>query len=186
MARLSEGLAVRARSISPSGGVEADLVVRPATSAERITWHDPEHAILGRERAGAGSGVAERPSRLVIGIARRRVSDGLMVREVLIDGWRVEVELEAEDRAALRDRARRGAPARTTGGPLEVRAELPGRVVRLLVAPGEQVDAGQQLLVIEAMKMLNELRAPRAGTVGRVAVDVGDGVDLGDLLVVLE
>ena len=63
----------------------------------------------------AGPGVAEGPSRLVVGAARRRVADGLVVREVLIDGWRVEVELEAEDRAALRDRARRGGPARSDG-----------------------------------------------------------------------
>jgi biotin carboxyl carrier protein len=182
---MSDGSAVRVRSIDASGSVEAELVVGPGTSDEQVTWRDPEHAILGRD-AAAEPGAPERPSRLVVGAARRRVSDGLMVREVLIDGWRVEVELEAEDRAALRDRARRGAPASSTEGPLEIRAELPGRIVRLLVATGDDVDAGQQLLVIEAMKMLNELRAPRAGRVGRVAVAAGDGVDLGDLLVLLE
>ena len=175
--------AVRARSIDAAGRPEAELVVGADASDEQISWRDPEHAILGRD---AASGAAEGPSRLVVGVARRRVSDGLMVREVLIDGWRVEVELESEDRAVLRDRALRGAPARSTEGPLAIRAELPGRIVRLLVAGGDQVDAGQQLLVIEAMKMLNELRAPRAGRVGRVAVAAGDGVDLGDLLLLLE
>ncbi|HEY2888830.1 MAG TPA: acetyl-CoA carboxylase biotin carboxyl carrier protein subunit [Candidatus Limnocylindrales bacterium] len=181
---MSAGLPVRVRSIDASGRVEAELVVLPGSSDEQVTWRDPEHAILAGAADAAGSGPG--PSRLVVGAARRRVSDGLLAREVLIDGWRVEVELEAEARAALRDRARRGAPARTAGGPLEIRAELPGRIVRLLVAPGDQVDAGQQLLAIEAMKMLNELRAPRAGRVRRVAVAAGAGVDLGDLLVVLD
>jgi biotin carboxyl carrier protein len=179
------GVAVRVRSIDATGRPEAELVVGPGTTDERITWRDPEHAILGRAAAGE-PGSAEHRSRLVVGAARRRVADGLAVREVLIDGWRVEVELESDDRAALRDRARRGARATAQNGPTEVRAELPGRIIRLLVAAGDHVDAGQQLLVIEAMKMLNELRAPRAGIVGRVAVAAGDGVDLGDLLVVLQ
>jgi biotin carboxyl carrier protein len=97
----------------------------------------------------------------------------------------VEVELELELRASLRDRARRGVPAIGPGGPIEILAQLPGRIAGLSIGPGDAVVAGQQLLVIEAMKMHNELRAPRAATVERVAVAVGDGVELGDLLVVL-
>jgi hypothetical protein len=52
--------------------------------------------------------------------------------------------------------------------------------------PGDAVEGGQPLLVIEAMKMQNEVRAPRAGTVGRVAAAEGRPVELGDLLLVLE
>jgi biotin carboxyl carrier protein len=72
------------------------------------------------------------------------------------------------------------------GGPLEIHAIIPGRVAAVAVAPGDVVAAGQTLLVVEAMKMQNELRTPRDGTVQRVAVGVGETIDLGDLLVVLE
>ena len=71
------------------------------------------------------------------------------------------------------------------GGPLEIHAMIPGRVVAVAVAPGDVVAAGQTLLVVEAMKMQNELRTPRDGMVERVAVGVGETIDLGDLLVVL-
>lgn len=113
---------------------------------------------------------------------RRR---GTEVREVVVEGWRVEVEVESERRAVLRERARRGAGAASKGGPVEVRAIIPGRVVAVSVGPGDDVEAGQQILVVEAMKMQNELRAPREGSVERVGVAVGDTIEVGDLLVVI-
>jgi len=115
-------------------------------------------------------------------VDRRR---GTEVREVVVEGWRIEVELEPERRAVLRERARRGAGAASMGGPVEVRAIIPGRVVAVSVAPGDDVEAGQQILVVEAMKMQNELRSPREGSVERVGVAVGDTIDVGDLLVVI-
>lgn len=113
---------------------------------------------------------------------RRR---GTEVREVVVEGWRVEVELEPERRAVLRERARRGAGAASKGGPVEMRAIIPGRVVAVSVGPGDDVEAGQQILVVEAMKMQNELSAPREGSVERVGVAVGDTIEVGDLLVVI-
>jgi biotin carboxyl carrier protein len=62
---------------------------------------------------------------------------------------------------------------------------IPGRVAAVAVAVGDSVTVGQTLLVVEAMKMQNELRAPRDGVVERVSVGVGETIDLGDLLVVL-
>ncbi len=112
--------------------------------------------------------------------------DGMAHRELVVDGWRIEVELEAERRAALRERARKGREATARGGPTEVRAIIPGRVVSVSVAPGDAVTAGQQVLVVEAMKMQNELRAPRDGTVDRVAVAPGVTIEVGDLLLVME
>src|SRR5262249_2910410 len=64
-------------------------------------------------------------------------------------------------------------------------APMPGRIVRVLVAPGDRVDAGAGLLVIHAMKMENELRAAHAATVGRIFVKAGDAVEGGTKLVEL-
>jgi biotin carboxyl carrier protein len=62
---------------------------------------------------------------------------------------------------------------------------MPGRIVRVLVQPGEAVRAGQGLIVVEAMKMENELRAPRAGTVAEIRVREGASVEADAVLVVL-
>ncbi|MEX1171754.1 MAG: biotin/lipoyl-containing protein [Chloroflexota bacterium] len=111
---------------------------------------------------------------------------GFVRREVVVDGWRIELEIESERRAALRDRARRGREASGHGGPTEVHAIIPGRILGVSVVPGDGVVAGQQLLVVEAMKMQNELRAPRDGTIARVAVAPDQTIEIGDLLLVLE
>jgi hypothetical protein len=111
---------------------------------------------------------------------------GIIRREIVIDGWRVELDLESERRAALRDRAKRGREESARGGPTEVHAIIPGRVVSVSVVPGEAVVASQQLLVVEAMKMQNELRAPRDGVISRVGVAPGDTIEIGDLLLVIE
>jgi biotin carboxyl carrier protein len=111
---------------------------------------------------------------------------GVVQREVVVGGWRVEVEIESERRASLRERARRSRAETARGGPTDVQAIIPGRIVSVSVVPGDPVEAGQQLLVVEAMKMQNELRAPRDGVVSSVAVGAGGTVEVGDLLVVLE
>lgn len=66
-----------------------------------------------------------------------------------------------------------------------VLAPMPGVVVALRVKAGDSVRAGQAVVVVEAMKMQNELRAPRAGTVERLAVAAGQTIELGELLAVL-
>jgi biotin carboxyl carrier protein len=115
----------------------------------------------------------------------RRLADGRTVVEVVVDGWRFELEVEDDARARLRERATRVADATATTGPLEVRAAIPGRVAAVAVAAGDAVEVGQTLLVVEAMKMQNELRATRAGQIERVTAGVGDTIELGDLLVVM-
>lgn len=70
-------------------------------------------------------------------------------------------------------------------GPVAIVAPMPGRVVKLLVAPGDAVAAHQGLVVVEAMKMENELRAPRAGTVADVRVREGAPVEANVVLVVI-
>jgi biotin carboxyl carrier protein len=125
-----------------------------------------------------------RRSRIVLG-PEIPGEGGVRRREVLVDGFRFEVEVESERIAALRERARTGRAASAHSGPLEVHAIIPGRVVSVSVAPGDAVTAGQQLLVVEAMKMQNELRAPKDGTISSVRVAPGVTIDVGDLLVVI-
>ena len=83
---------------------------------------------------------------------------------------------------ASRDGARRPRPA---DGPMLLTAPMPGRVVRVLAEEGREVEPGQGLVVIEAMKMENELKAPRKGHVHEIAVREGQAVEAGALLVVV-
>ena len=79
-----------------------------------------------------------------------------------------------------------GDAAASADGEQKVSAPMPGRVVRVLVSPGDTVEARQPVVVVEAMKMENELRSPKAGTVKEVAVTAGTSVDAGRVLVVIE
>jgi biotin carboxyl carrier protein len=78
------------------------------------------------------------------------------------------------------------APLRKAAGLVRVSAPMPGKLVRVLVAAGQDVAAGDGLVVVEAMKMENELRSPKAGTVKEVPVREGQAVEAGTLLVVVE
>jgi biotin carboxyl carrier protein len=79
-------------------------------------------------------------------------------------------------------RSTRGAGAQSGGS---VVAAMPGKIVRVLVSVGDQVAAGQGILVVEAMKMQNELRAPREGRVTAIEVRENDSVTAGALLVTI-
>jgi len=99
---------------------------------------------------------------------------------VNVDGTIVPVRLV--DRR--RSRPRGGLVDELTGAQT-LRAPMPGRIVRVLVAPGAQVVARQPLVVMEAMKMENELQAPLAGTVTEVRVQAGSAVEADAILVVV-
>lgn len=101
--------------------------------------------------------------------------------DVFIDGHRIEVA----QRTGLGRRAR-GAGGAHGGGLQRVLAPMPGKVVRVLVKPGDEVQPRQGLVVVEAMKMENELRAAGAGRVRDVFVTEGQSVEAGTALVVVE
>ncbi|MBK6488707.1 MAG: acetyl-CoA carboxylase biotin carboxyl carrier protein subunit [Gemmatimonadetes bacterium] len=97
-----------------------------------------------------------------------------------MDGYRYEVEALDERMRAIRDLT--AADAETTG-PRPLVAPMPGLIVRVHAAPGDRVEAGQGLVVMEAMKMENELRTQSVGVVRAVHVSAGMTVEKGALLV---
>jgi len=101
-------------------------------------------------------------------------------QEIEIDGVRLQVEV---------DDPRKWNPAGSARKPESreaIKAPMPGKVVRLLVAVGDEVQAGQGLVVLEAMKMQNEMKAPRAGRVASVAVKEHEAVNAGSVLLTIE
>jgi biotin carboxyl carrier protein len=112
------------------------------------------------------------------------------VREAGVQGNAREVHIGQQtfqitllDPKRLRHAAGAGTQA---SGRVGVVAAMPGKIVRVLVAQGAQVEAGDALLVVEAMKMQNELKSPKAGTVVELHAQAGATVNAGDVLAVVE
>ena len=100
-----------------------------------------------------------------------------------VDGYRFDAEALDERTSAIRELSRLSAAA---SGPAPLVAPMPGLIVRVNVNPGDKVAHGQGLVVMEAMKMENELRAQAAGTVKSVNVKAGTAVEKGSVLVEME
>jgi biotin carboxyl carrier protein len=116
---------------------------------------------------------------------------------ILIDGRSYTVSLLGDGEVSVNGRAfrvqvfdprslRGRKAAGVSEGRQTVAAPMPGRVIRVLVEPGQQVEAGQGLIVVEAMKMQNEMKSPHAGRVVEVKAVAGATVSAGDVLVVIE
>ena len=103
--------------------------------------------------------------------------------DVHLDGRTIPVQIRPAGSFGRQNKP--GAGLATTG-PQHVVSPMPGKVVRVLVKPGDDVKVGQGLVVVEAMKMENELRAARDGRVRDVAVAEGQSVDAGTVLLVVE
>jgi biotin carboxyl carrier protein len=139
--------------------LRAHLDERPGGAAHTLRINDEVHTVVARRGADRGA------------------------FDVAIGGHRFAAEaLDARARAI---RALSGAGGKAAG-PKHLMAPMPGLIVRINVQAGDQVQPGQGLVVMEAMKMENELRAGAAGTVKRVAVSVGSAVEKGALLLEME
>lgn len=110
--------------------------------------------------------------------ARVEASNGQVV--VVIDGRRFEIQVGDPRRWRRKDG---GAGME---GRQNVLAPMPGKIVRLLVAESDAVEAGQGVAVVEAMKMQNEMKAPKGGRVASLPVREGDTVTAGQVLAVIE
>jgi biotin carboxyl carrier protein len=90
--------------------------------------------------------------------------------------------VEVRDPRSLRGRTRAGDDQ----GPMKVVAPMPGKIVRLLIHEGDEVETGAGVAVIEAMKMQNEIKSPKRGTLRKVLVREGAAVNAGDVLAIVE
>lgn len=89
---------------------------------------------------------------------------------------------EVRDPRSLRGRVR----AVDDHGPRKLTAPMPGKIVRVLVSEGASVEAGAGVLVVEAMKMQNEIKSPKKGTIQKILVSEGAAVNAGDVLAIVE
>ena len=99
---------------------------------------------------------------------------------VVVDGHRYEV--------AVRDPRKllRGSAGPAEAGPRRLTAPMPGKVIRVMAEEGQQVEEGQGLVIVEAMKMQNELKSPKAGVVKSVQVKQGGSVGAGQVLLIVD
>ena len=89
---------------------------------------------------------------------------------------------EVRDPRSLRGRVRQV----DDHGPKKLTAPMPGKIVRVLVRQGDEVEAGSGVLVVEAMKMQNEIKSPKKGTIQKILVGEGAAVNAGDVLAIVE
>lgn len=102
--------------------------------------------------------------------------------EVLMRGKLFTGEV-LDERAQLLASRRGGLSA--DSGEISIKSPMPGLVVAVPVSEGQEVQAGQTILILESMKMQNELKAPRAGTVQRISASAGQTVEQGKLLITI-
>ncbi len=156
------------------GGRSVRVEVRPREDAFTVTV---DGRVLEVDVQSTGRGF------LSLLVAGQSYDVGLEARP---GGYRVSLPHDVLE-VDLADAAPGALPARkAASGPRRVIAPMPGKVVRVAVEVGQDVSAGEPLVVMEAMKMENEIRAPRAGRVREIGVRVGQAVEQGSVLAVLE
>ncbi|HEV7783915.1 MAG TPA: biotin/lipoyl-containing protein [Thermoanaerobaculia bacterium] len=172
-----------------------DLIVRSGSREEKVK--------IRRDDDFYDVTIGDRVYRVEAATARAGGQNLASLRSLLIDGAQHEVAVRHQGEGVYWVSTRQGAGAVEVADPLTalatqtraakggrrrqtVKAYMPGRVVTLLAAEGEEVAAGQGVLVLEAMKMENEIRAEHGGTVTKIHVQPGQAVDNGTPLFELE
>jgi biotin carboxyl carrier protein len=165
------------------GGSEREITVEKLDGARVRVTHGGRERIYEAVRV-AGSARASTWSLLPEGGGQQALVDvdgNAPDLTVTLDNKSVPIKLTSA-RAKVAGRA---APA-PKAGPSAVQSPMPGKVVKVLVAVGDEVKSGQGVVVVEAMKMENELKSPKDGKVKSVAVKEGQAVEAGQSLVTLE
>lgn len=121
------------------------------------------------------------PGVLSLMLGGRSIDAGLLATD---EGWVVDI-LGVPHEVSVIDPRKKALRTVGGGGHASVRTQMPGRVVRILVEPGQQVKKGDPVIVVEAMKMENELKAPQDATVEKILVQPGALVEARAILVEL-
>lgn len=144
-----------------------------------------QYALEGAIRASGTAALAElMPGVYSILLGTRSI-------EARVAASREELEVRIGGRlhiVSIADARDRPSPSkrRRAHGPVELRSQMPGKIVKLLVQPGAVIQAGQGLIVVEAMKMQNEMKSPKDGVVSKIHVAEGTTVAAGESLLVVE
>jgi biotin carboxyl carrier protein len=164
-------------------GAEREISVEKLDGSRVRVTHGGQARVYEAVRV-AGTGRASTWSLLPEGGGRQALVD--------VDGVAPDLTVTVDNRSvplklttARAKVAGRAAPP-PKAGPSAVQSPMPGKVVKVLVAVGEDVKAGQGVVVVEAMKMENELKSPKDGKVKAVAVKEGQAVEAGQSLITLE
>ena len=170
-------------SIERLDGPRYRVVIAGSPRVVEVARSD-EFSLLLLTEISAGGDVGGREKGTVAGVHRSsdfQIAPGAGAGELLVglEGRTINVTVNGRRSA----HAEAGAHGH---GQANITAPMPGRVVRVLVEPGDEVAARQGLVVVEAMKMENELKAPRAGRVKEVSVAAGMSVEAGRILAVIE
>lgn len=165
-----------------------DVIVDPASPRPgrfRVSWggttREVDARVVERDRHGVLLSLVRVDGAATSRRVRCRATARKAVTAVHVGGVVIEAVINGS-----RTRPVTGGGADVGAGGSRLTAPMPGKVVRVLVAPGERVEARQPLVVVEAMKMENELASPQAGTVSEVPVTEGMSVEAGRLLAVIE
>jgi biotin carboxyl carrier protein len=128
--------------------------------------------------------VLARPAVLSLRIGNRayEVKSERIANDLYLSVGSTRFAAEVRDPRSLRGRSR----TQDDRGPRKIVAPMPGKVVRLLVREGDEVESGAGLAVVEAMKMQNEIKSPKKGTVQKILVGEGAAVNAGDVLLIVE
>jgi biotin carboxyl carrier protein len=169
---------IRRRLVWRRGEEAAELTVE-SRDGRPVAVHGPEgEALADCAKLSDGRWTVILPT------GRQLTGRAASHRDGRVEAWVGARRLHLDLADPLRDLA--AESALPGGGSTEVRAQIPGRVVEIRVAPGDVVAAGATLLVLEAMKMQNEIRAESPGVVTKVECSAGQTVETGAVLVRIE
>ncbi|MFN7622956.1 MAG: acetyl-CoA carboxylase biotin carboxyl carrier protein subunit [Acidobacteriota bacterium] len=163
--------------------VESELVISAPDSAEMAPASFKSVSLRIGQRSVAALVSEPEPGRFVVRLGqtilradRDRQADG--TEAVIVNGRRIGV--------AIRDRRRRRGPDAQASGTIQLITPMPGKVVAILVEEGATVERGAGIIVVEAMKMQNEIQAPRAGRLTSLRATPGQTVNAGEILATIE